>query len=85
MLAAEPTSISPRTRLLIEDQRSEWRELDRRILAFDEEFALEARLDPAARLLATIPGIGPLNATALVAAIGTAQTFRRGRDLEAWL
>ena len=85
MLAAEPTSISPRTRLLIEDQRSEWRELDRRILAFDEEFALEARLDPAARLLATIPGIGPLNATALVAAIGTAQTFRRGRDLAAWL
>jgi hypothetical protein len=33
----------PRTRLLIEDQRAEWRELDRRIRAFDEEFALPRR------------------------------------------
>ena len=38
-----------------------------------------------ARRLATIPGIGVLNATALVAAIGNGQTFARGRDLAAWL
>ena len=41
--------------------------------------------DEAARLLATIPGIGLLNATALVAAIGDGRTFGRGRDLAAWL
>jgi|SRR4051794_32991627 len=80
LLTAEQVSLSPRTRLLIEDQRSEWRELDRRIEAFDEEFALQARTDGL-----TIPGIGPLNATALVAAIGKAETFGRGRDLAAWL
>lgn len=85
MLATESTPISLRIRLLIGDQRREWRELDRRILAFDEEFALQARTDPAARLLTTIPGIGLLNATALVAAIGSGQTFQRGRDLAAWL
>jgi transposase len=85
LLAAEQVSLSPRTRLLIEDQRAEWRELDRRILPFDEEFAREARTDEAARLLTTIPGIGPLNATALVAAIGKAETFGRGRDLAAWM
>jgi transposase len=85
LLAAEQVSLSPRTRLLIEDQRAEWRELDRRILAFDEEFAREARTDEAARLLTTIPGIGPLHATALVAAIGKAETFGRGRDLAAWM
>ena len=39
LLAAEQVVLSPRTRLLIEDQRAEWRELDRRIVAFDEEFA----------------------------------------------
>src|SRR4051812_36400720 len=66
LLTAEQVSLSPRTRLLIEDQQAEWRELDRRIEAFDEEFAREARADEAARLLLTIPGIGPLNATALV-------------------
>ena len=37
------------------------------------------------RLLTTIPGIGVVNATALVAAIGNARTFARGRDLAAWL
>jgi transposase len=85
LLAEEQVPLSPRTRLLVEDQRAEWRELDRRIEAFDEAFAAEARTNEAARLLTTIPGIGPLNATALVAAIGRAETFGRGRDLAAWL
>src|SRR4051794_16999708 len=89
-LAAMPdlgsdASLSSRVRQLIEDMRAEWRELDRRIAAFDSEFAAQARSDPAARRLATIPGIGVLNATALVAAIGNGQTFARGRDLAAWL
>ena len=85
LLAAEQVSLSPRTRRLVEDQRVEWRELDRRIQAFDEEFAQHARTEESARLLTTIPGIGPLNATALVAAIGRAETFARGRDLAAWM
>jgi transposase len=85
LMAGKDATLSPRTWLLIEDQRAEWRELDRRIEAFDKEFAQEARADQAARLLLTIPGIGPLNATALVAAIGKAETFGRGRDLAAWL
>ena len=77
--------LSPRTRLLVEDLRAEWRELDRRIQAFDEEFTAQARTDEAARLLTTIPGIGPLNATALVAALGDARTFGRARNVAAWL
>lgn len=85
LLAAEQVVLSPRTRLLIEDQRAEWRELDRRISAFDEEFAEAARTDATARLLTTIPGIGAINATALSAAIGDARTFGRSRDLAAWL
>ena len=54
-------------------------------MAFDDEFAAQARTDETTRLLTSIPGIGPLNATALTAAIGNAQTFGRGRDLAAWL
>ena len=42
-------------------------------------------MTPPARRLATIPGIGVLNATALVAAIGSGAAFARGRDLAAWL
>jgi transposase len=36
-------------------------------------------------LLLTVPGIGPLIATARVAAVGRAEAFGRGRDLAAWL
>lgn len=78
-------ALSPRVRALVSDMRAEWAELDRRIAAFDDEFAAQAKADEAARRLATIPGIGPLNATALAAAIGDAATFARGRDLAAWL
>jgi transposase len=65
--------------------RAQWRELDRRIAALDAEFAASARNEDAARRLATIPGIGTLSATALVAAVGDARAFARGRDLAAWL
>ena len=75
LLAGETVALSTRTRLLVDDLRLEWRELDRRIDVFDAEFAAQARTDETARLLTTIPGIGPLNATALAAAIGNAQTF----------
>jgi transposase len=55
-----------------------------RMLIKDDEFAARAKNDEAARRLATIPGIGVLNATALAAAIGEGQ-FARGRDLAGWL
>ncbi|TIN32037.1 MAG: IS110 family transposase, partial [Mesorhizobium sp.] len=44
-----------------------------------------ARNDAAARRLTSIPGIGVLNATALVAAVGDGSSFARARDLGAWL
>lgn len=77
--------LSPRTRELINDMRAEWLALDVRITAFDNEFAAHARSEAGARRLSTIPGIGVMNATALVAAVGNAETFSRGRDLAAWL
>jgi transposase len=80
-----PATLSARVRLLIEDMRLEWSDLDRRIAALTAEFVARAREDQAARRLAAIPGFGALNATALVAAIGTGETFRCARDLAAWL
>jgi transposase len=77
--------ISSRIKVLLEDMQEQWHLLDRRIASFDDEFAAMARDDPGARRLATIPGIGVLNATALVAAIGDGEMFSRGRDLSAWL
>jgi transposase len=82
---ADDASVGSRVRRLLDDMLDQWRALDRRIAALDDEFAEMARHDTAARRLATIPGIGVLNATALVAAIGDGRTFSRGRDLSAWL
>src|ERR1051326_2548701 len=61
-----PLPLNPRIRLLIDDMRAQWSELDRRIAAFDAEFVAAARSDADARRLSTIPGIGAINAPALV-------------------
>ena len=85
LLDDETDALSPRVRALVADMLEQWRSLDERIAAFDREFAAQARSDAVMRRLATIPGIGPMNATALVAAVGDARTFAQGRDLAAWL
>ena len=85
ILDGEELRLSRRVRSLVEDMRAEWEALDRRIEAFDDEFAARAKTDDAARRLASISGIGVLNATALAAAVGNAASFARGRDLAAWL
>jgi transposase len=85
LLEGEELRLSLRVRSLVEDMRAEWGELDRRIEALDDEFAAQAKTDDSARRLASIPGIGVLNATALAAAVGNVATFAHGRDLAAWL
>ena len=82
---AEGLALGDRMLALIEEMRAEWRSLDERIAAFDGEFAAQAKQDDRVRRLLSVPGIGVMNATALVAAIGNGETFKRGRDLAAWL
>jgi len=49
---------------LLQDLRAEWASLDERIRAYDDELAALTRENQQARQLATIPGIGVINATA---------------------
>jgi transposase len=85
-LVIDPASeISGRGRQLVTDIRREWQVLHSHTEALNAEFVAIARHDDAARGLVTIPGVGVLNATALVVAVGDASAFRRGRDLGAWL
>lgn len=64
---------------------AELRALDERVLKLDAEIVRRAKEDPVARRLMTIPGIGAITATALVALSPSSATFRRGRDFAAWL
>ena len=56
-----------------------------KIAVLDREIAARAKANQIAKRLMTIPGVGPIVATALVALAPPASTFRRGRDFAAWL
>ena len=56
------------------------RHLDERIKMHDDELANMVKEIPAAQRLTTLDGVGPIVATALVAALGTGKGFSRGRD-----
>jgi transposase len=56
-----------------------------RILWYEKRMHLEARKDPRVMLLRTIPGIGPITASAIVATAGDGHQFRSGREFAAWL
>lgn len=60
-------------------------ELNSKIDELDKEIARRAREDTIARRLMTIPGVGPITATAIAALAPPAETFTRGRDFAAWL
>jgi transposase len=77
--------LSGRLRLLILELKHEWDEVDKRIETANTELQRIAKQDDACHRLMEIPGFGPLVSTALVAAIGNGITFRKGRDLAAWL
>ena len=81
----EGKELNPRMRLLLGDMQAQWRDLDQRIAGFDAEFAAFAKQNEDAGRLVTIPGVGPTIASALIAAVGKADAFDRGRDLAAWL
>ncbi len=59
--------------------------LDEKLVQLDAEITRRAREDAEARRLTTIPGVGPITATALVALAPSADTFSKGRDFAAWL
>ena len=61
------------------------RDTERRIGELDDRLVAQAKQDELCRRLSTIPGIGPITATALVATIGDAKAFTSGRHLAAWL
>lgn len=85
IIAEGAIDIGPRIQALIQDMAAELGDLNERINAFDAEIKELAQTDPDMKRLAEVPGIGPIIASALVAAIGDGKAFGRGRDLSAWL
>ena len=71
--------------MLLAQLRLELDDLGTRIEEMDALIARISKENEACRRLTTIPGLGPVTATALVAAIGNGSAFRKGRGLSAWV
>lgn len=84
-LQGGPAVVSVTLAVLLRHRRDAWRRLDAEIAALDRLLMAHARADPRCRWLMTIPGLGVITATALVAAAGDGSAFARARDLAAWL
>jgi len=64
---------------------SQWDALKDKIRALERRIIVWHKADDTSRRLATIPGIGPLGASALAASVGDARVFKTGRHFAAWL
>ena len=77
--------ISPRMSDIIVGLYEDWLWLDERIDSTTREIEVISRREDNCQRLMSVPGIGPMISTAMVAAIGTGEAFDRGRDFGAWL
>jgi len=85
ILATPPDVLSPRMVRIIEGLAKDWRRLDERIDYLSDEIAAVAQQDTGCERLMSVPGIGPIISSAMVAAIGAGDGFSKGRDFAAWL
>ena len=83
-LANNENDMTSSMRLLLNELLADLAHIEERITAISKEIEAIAYKDETVRRLLTIPGIGPLGATALVAAAGDGKQFKRARDMAAW-
>jgi transposase len=85
VLEQEQGKLTALSRAIFEQLYAEWRALEERLAYYNEQLESICQAHPVCQRLLTIPGIGPLTATALVAAVNDATHFKNGRQLAAWL
>jgi transposase len=85
ILEDEANGLSGMFRETLAEMGERLRWLDERCRRYELRIELVFRQDERAKRLGQIEGVGPLIATALVAAVGNAREFKSGRELAAWL
>ena len=85
-LVDDPASgLPPEAKSVLDVLAQTLKSLAVKISELDREISRRAKTDGLAKRLMTIPGVGPIVATALVALAPAPETFRRGRDFAAWV
>jgi transposase len=84
-LEAEKDKLTPLSQEMFWKLVEEFAALEEQLAYYQEKLEALATTHPECQRLMTIPGIGPLSATALVAAVSDASAFKNGRQFAAWL
>ena len=82
ILATPPDALAPGMVRVIRDLAEDWRRLDERIDQLSDQIAVLPRQD--CERLMSVPGIGRIISSTMVAAIGTGDALSKGRDFAAW-
>lgn len=85
VIGASDDGLSELVRSLMTELQAEMADLDRRIAGFDRRIRNIFRNSEPCQRLGKIEGIGPVTATALIAAVGDKTSFKNGRQFAAWL
>ena len=83
--AIAETELSELAYFLFSELLDQLRDVDARLSKVDTRIVAICREHDACRRLVALPGVGPVIATALVAAVGDGCHFRSGRELAAWI
>jgi transposase len=84
-LEADKAKLTPLSQEMFGKLIDEFAALEKQLAYDQEKLEALATTHPECQRLMTIPGIGPLTATALVAAVSDASAFKNGRQFAAWL
>ncbi len=84
-LESEQDKLTPLSQEMFWKLIDEFAALEKQLAYYQEKLEALATTHPECQRLMTIPGIGPLTATALVAAVSDASAFKNGRQCAAWL
>lgn len=84
-LLPEPEAVPAEAHAALTMLARQWRSLDADIKALEQQIVQSVHTNEAARRIIAIPGVGPITASAVVAAVPDMKQFRSGRGFAAWL
>ena len=85
LVSEQDNGLSAMAREVYRQSYEELRDLDAKVAGLDAKLEHLARLDPRCELLMSIPGVGPISATTVVAQLGDGSQFESGRQMAAYL
>ncbi len=85
LVSPENEDLTPMSKALFRSLLDEFYELETKIEQQEQRLKEYYKLDSRCALLTTIPGVGLITVTSMVASIGSGKEFENGRQLSAWL